>query len=48
MTMRYSRLSDAYLRAAVNVVLGAPADEKTTFSEKDGTYLAPEPSSKTA
>jgi integrase len=49
MTMRYSHLSDAYLRAAVNgVVLGASAVEKDAISEKDGTYLAPALSSKTA
>ena len=47
MTMRYSHLSDAYLRAAVNaVVLGAPTIGRTAPSSKDGTYLAPEPSSK--
>jgi integrase len=49
MTMRYSHLSDAYLRAAVNgVVLGASAGEKPAISAKDGTHLAPEPSSKIA
>jgi integrase len=41
MTMRYSHLSDAYLRAAVNgVVLGTSQDGPS--SQKNGTYLAPE------
>ncbi len=49
MTMRYSHLSDSYLRAAVNgVVLGGASAEISAFDAKDGTYLAPEPSSKTA
>jgi hypothetical protein len=38
MTMRYSHLSDGYLRAAVNAVnLRASAEIET----KNGTYLAP-------
>ncbi len=42
MTMRYSHLSDSYLRAAVDgVVLGGE-------TPKDGTHLAPAPSNKTA
>ena len=49
MTMRYSHLSDAYLRAAVNgVVLGGSMAESATNDAKDGTYLAPKSSSKTA
>lgn len=49
MTMRYSHLSDTYLRAAVNgVVLGESTAENVAVGTKDGTYLAPEPSSKTA
>jgi integrase len=40
MTMRYSHLSDQYLRAAVNgVVLGGRKPEPA--NKKDGTYLAP-------
>jgi integrase len=49
MTMRHSHLSDSYLRAAVNgVVLGGSTGEKPVFDVKDGTYLAPEPSSNIA
>ena len=42
MTMRYSHLSDSYLRAAVNgVVLGGSTAENPAFEARDGTYLAP-------
>jgi hypothetical protein len=42
MTMRYSHLSDAYLREAVNaVVLGGLSAENASNEAKDGTYLAP-------
>jgi hypothetical protein len=42
MTMRYSHLSDAYLRAAVNgVVLGGSDMTPAKVSEL-GTYVAPE------
>jgi len=46
MTMRYSHLSEAYLRAAVNCVQFRRDIQFTNL--KDGTYLAPGPSSKTA
>ena len=49
MTMRYSHLSDGYLRAAVNgVVLGGTSVENSAFGPKDGTHLAPDRSSKFA
>jgi integrase len=49
MTMRYSHLSDAYLRAAVNgVVLGGSTAGNSAFDAKDGTHMAPKPASKTA
>lgn len=49
MTTRYSHLSDAYLRAAVNgVVLGGSSGPTPAKMTEVGTYVAPEPSSKTA
>ena len=48
MTMRYSHLSETYLRAAVNGVQFGRSAEMAAPSVEDGTHLAPEPSSKTA
>jgi integrase len=48
MTMRYSHLSEAYLRAAVNGVQLGRGGQAAPLGTKVGTYLAPEPPSKTA
>jgi integrase len=48
MTMRYSHLSEAYLRAAVNGVQLGRGGQPALSGTKDGTYLAPESPSKTA
>jgi site-specific recombinase XerD len=42
MTMRYSHLSEAYLRAAVNGVQLGRGGQPAPTGIKDGTYLAPE------
>ena len=42
MTMRYSHLSEAYLRAAVNGVQLGRGGQPALSGIKDGTYLAPE------
>jgi integrase len=48
MTMRYSHLSEAYLRAAVNGVQLGLGGQAAPPSTKVGTYLAPEAPSKIA
>ena len=48
MTMRYSHLSEAYLRAAVNGVQLGRGGQPGPSGTKVGTYLAPEPPSKIA
>jgi hypothetical protein len=49
MTMRYSHLSESYLRTAVNgVVLGGAKQETGANAPEDGTYLAPEHAAKSA
>ena len=48
MTMRYSHLSEAYLRAAVNGVQLGRGGQAGPSGTKVGTYLAPEPPSKIA
>ncbi len=40
MTMRYSHLSDSYLRAAVNGVVLGGTDPKSNGRHEVGTYLA--------